>query len=139
MSATTAAFANDGVKLDAEQRVIDLPPNQWYLTLFGDANDPKFQLLKHWVETHPGLTNLKSQVNFNIYQVGDVRFERYKSTLPGLPCIRLQNSEGIVASEFWSDYWPIAIHYQIGISKTGSRHAPDTASHRPGRSLPLLG
>ena len=103
------AFANDGVKLDAEERVINLPADQgrWYLSIFGEPSDLKFQLLKHWVETYPGLANLKSQVHFNIYTTDNVRYQRYKSTLPGKVCIRLQNSTGVVTSEFWDEYIPM--------------------------------
>lgn len=108
LSFAQVVFANDGVKLDAEQRVIELPPNQWYLTIFGEPSDPKFQLLKHWIDTHPGLANLKSQVHFNIYTTDNVRFKRYEPTLPGKVCIRLQNSAGVVTAEFWDEYIPIS-------------------------------
>jgi hypothetical protein len=100
---TVSAFA-------AEERVLTLPQDQgaWYLTIFGEAKDAKFQELQTWFKTNKGLIKLKSQVRFNKYTADHLRYQRYAENMPGLPCIRLQNELGIVASEFWGDNIPMS-------------------------------
>ena len=92
-----------------EERVLVLPQDggQWYLTIYGDAANPKYQKLQSWLQTHDGLSTLRSQTHYNEYVPTDTRYQRYAASLPGAVCIRLQNSKGIVASEFWSDNIPL--------------------------------
>ena len=91
-----------------EERMVNLPQDQgaWYLTVFGEADDAKFQELQTWLKTDEGLSKLKSQVRFNKYTTDQLRYQRYVKNMPGLPCIRLQNEKGLVVSEFWSDNIP---------------------------------
>ena len=110
LSMSSGVFAiQNGVK-HTQERVITLPQDQgkWYVSLFGDPNDPKFQLLQQWFQLHSGLDNLRGQTHFNVYPTTSTRYQRYAKTLPGLPCIRVQNSEGVVASEFWNEYIPMS-------------------------------
>jgi hypothetical protein len=102
--------ADAGTKATSTQeRVITLPQDggQWYLTVFGDATDPQYQKLQSWLQTHDGLSTLRSQTHYNEYVPTDTRYQRYATSLPGPVCIRLQNSKGIVTSEFWSDNIPL--------------------------------
>lgn len=93
-----------------EERMVNLPQDQgaWYLTVFGEAEDAKFVELQTWLATDPGLRKLKTQVRFNEYTTDRVRYQRYVKNMPGLPCIRLQNEQGLVVSEFWGDNIPSA-------------------------------
>jgi hypothetical protein len=118
LALTTAALADDlraernyGVKQNAEERIISLPQDQgrWFVTLFGDPRDARFQDLQRWFQNHTGLKHLRSQTHFNIYSTDNIRYrQRYAKTMPGLPCVRVQTNKGVVASEFWSDYIPMS-------------------------------
>ena len=101
--------ASDGV-ITVQERIVTLPQDQatWYLSLFGDTNDPIFQELKAWFKTNEGLANLKKQVHYNEYTTDQVRYDRYAKSMPGLPCIRVQNGEGVVTSEHWKDNIPMS-------------------------------
>ena len=77
------------------------------MSVFGDPTDAKFQQLKSWFGTHEGLKALRDQVHYNEYASNQLRFKRYAESLPGLPCVRMQNEKGQVKSEFWSDNIPI--------------------------------
>lgn len=94
----------------AEERVIILPQDQgqWYISLFGDITDPQFMVLHEWFYGHAGLKNLRGQVHYNEYATTGIRYQRYAKTLPGLPCVRVQNSRGKVISEFWAEYIPMS-------------------------------
>jgi len=100
--------ASDGV-ITVQERIVTLPQDQttWYVSLFGDTNDLKFQELKVWFKTNEGLANLKKQVHYNEYTTDQVRYDRYAEGMPGLPCIRIQNGEGVICSEFWNDNVPM--------------------------------
>jgi len=100
--------ASDGV-VTIQERVLTLPQDQMtlYLTIFGDTNDPMFQKLKAWVNTDEGLASLKRQVHYNEYTTDQVRYNRYTESMPGLPCIRVQNGKGVVTSELWNSYIPM--------------------------------
>ena len=91
-----------------EERVA--PPQDqgaWYVSVFGDPADAKFQQLKSWFKTNEGLKALRDQVHYNEYASDQLRFKRYEKTLPGLPCVRMQNEKGKVIGEYWSDNTPI--------------------------------
>jgi len=62
-----------------------------YLTLFGERNDPKFREMVKWFETNDTLVGLKNQTHYAvIYSDMPMYRERYASTMPTLPCVRLQ-------------------------------------------------
>ncbi len=115
LALSTSVFAAD-LKADAEfgvkhtqERVITLPQDQgkWYVSLFGDSTDPKYQRLQQWFKTHEGLSDLRGQVHYNEYATDTTRYQRYTEQMPGLPCVRVQNSKGSVRAEFWADYIPL--------------------------------
>lgn len=92
----------------AEERVA--PPQDqgaWYVSVFGDPTDAKFQQLKSWFKVNEGLKSLRDQVHYNEYSSNQLRFKRYENSLPGLPCVRMQNEKGQVKSEFWAGNIPI--------------------------------
>lgn len=91
-----------------QERVIELPQDQgmWYVSLFGDSADPQYRKLQQWFQANKGLVSLRGQVHYNEYTIDTARFQRYAESLPSLPCLRIQNSQGSVISEFWSDYIP---------------------------------
>lgn len=106
--AGVAQATNYGV-ITAQERILTLPQDQdtWYVSVFGETNDPKFHELKAWFMKDQGLTQLKRQVHFNEYTTDQVRYERYAGDMPGLPCVRIQNGKGVVTSEFWGTYIPM--------------------------------
>ena len=91
-----------------EERVA--PPQDqgaWYVSVFGDPTDAQFEQLKGWFKTHEGLKALRDQVHYNEYASDQLRFKRYEETLPGLPCVRMQNERGKVIGEYWADNIPV--------------------------------
>jgi hypothetical protein len=102
------ADAAYGVKY-VQERVLELPNDggNWYLTLYGDPADPEYQELKSWLRTNSVLIDFRKQVHYNEVSNKHPRYQRYAKTMPGLPCIRLQNSRGVVVSEFWDDNIPL--------------------------------
>jgi len=91
-----------------EERVA--PPQDqgaWYVSVFGNPTDAQFQQVKGWFKTHEGLKSLRDQVHYNEYSSDQLRFKRYEGSLPGLPCVRMQNEKGQVKSECWADNIPI--------------------------------
>lgn len=95
------AWAGDSVmKADAaygvryaEEKVAALPQDQEtpYLTLFGDRNDPKFREMVKWFDWNDTLVGIKNQTHFNvIYSDTAMYRDRYASTIPAIPCVRLQ-------------------------------------------------
>ena len=76
-----------------QEKIVTLPQDQEtpYLTLFGDRNDPKFREMVKWFETNETLVGIKGQTHFNvIYGDQSMYRDRYASTVPALPCVRLQ-------------------------------------------------
>lgn len=102
------ADAEYGV-MHTQERVINLPNDggNWYLSLYGDPADPRYQQLKQWFHTNSVLVDFRKQTHYNEISSNHPRYQRYAETMPGLPCIRLQNSKGIVVSEFWDDNIPM--------------------------------
>ena len=77
----------------AQEQIVTLPQDQEmpYLTLFGNRNDPKFLVMVKWFETNETLIGIKNQTHFNvIYSDMAMYRDRYASTIPALPCVRLQ-------------------------------------------------
>ncbi len=107
---TMVADAQYGVKYNSQGRVITLPQDQgkWYVSLFGNKADPKYQKLQSWFKTHAGLKSLRSQVHFNEYSPDQLRFKRYTLNMPALPFVRVQTEKGVVVSEFSAQQIPIS-------------------------------
>jgi len=107
---TMVADAQYGVKYNSQGRVITLPQDQgkWYVSLFGNKADPKYQMLQSWFKTHAGLKSLRSQVHFNEYSPDQLRFKRYAPNMPALPFVRVQTAKGVVVSEFSAQHIPIS-------------------------------
>jgi len=107
---TMIADAEHGVMYNAQERVITLPQDQgkWYVSIFGNKADPKYQSLQSWFKTHDGLKSLRSQVHFNEYSPDQLRFKRYAENMPALPFVRVQNEKGVVASEYSAQQIPIS-------------------------------
>ncbi len=88
----------------AQEKVLALPQDQEtpYLTLFGERNDPKFREMVKWFDANGALVAMKKQTHFNvIYSDTPMYRERYASTMPALPCVRLQAvGEDEPAAEF---------------------------------------
>ena len=96
----------------AEEKVVTLPQDQEkpYLTLFGDRNDPKFRAMVKWFDGNDTLVGIKNQTHFTvIYSDMPMYRERYASTMPALPCVRLQAvDEDQPVAEFWGANVPMS-------------------------------
>jgi hypothetical protein len=104
-----AATAGE-VQYDAQERVVNLPQDGglWYVTLFGDATSGRYAEVQSWLRSDFRLQHLISQCHYNEYSTNDIRFRaRYAANIPGLPCVRIQNSMGQVVSEWWGEYLPV--------------------------------
>jgi len=86
----------------AEERVVNLPQdqNKWYVSVVGNATDPRYNDIVGWFNTNPSLKKLRDQVHFcpvtsntGIYQ------ERYAANVKGLPTVRVQKPDGTVVYE----------------------------------------
>lgn len=98
------------IALATEERVA--PPQDqgmWYVSVFGTETDAKYQQLTSWFKSNEGLKALRDQTHYNEYTTDQVRFKRYEKSLPGLPCIRIQDEKGKVRSEYWSENIPITV------------------------------
>ena len=53
--------------LHAKERVIKLPADEskWYICVFGNPTDAKYQEVKGWFNSHPSLKHLKRQTHFH--------------------------------------------------------------------------
>ncbi len=79
--------------LYTQEQVVTLPQDQDmpYLTLFGDRNDPKVKEMVKWFETNETLAGIKAQTHWNVIYTDMAMYqERYATSVPALPCIRLQ-------------------------------------------------
>lgn len=93
----------------ATEERVSPPQDQlaWYTSVFGDKTDAKYQQLTSWFQSNEGLKALRDQTHYNEYTTDQVRFKRYQDSLPGLPCVRIQDEKGVVRSEYWSENIPI--------------------------------
>jgi hypothetical protein len=90
-----------GVK-PVQERVINLPQDQgvYYLTVFGQAGEPRYEQVRSWFQSHAGLANAAAQTKFNTIGADSVMFaERYARTVRQTPCVRLQTASGEVVFE----------------------------------------
>ena len=86
----------------AEERVVNLPQDQgkWYVSVIGNATDPRYNEIVGWFDTNGNLKKLKNQTHFcpvtsdtAIYQ------SRYASNVKALPTVRMQKADGTVVYE----------------------------------------
>jgi hypothetical protein len=86
----------------AEERVVNLPQDagKWYISVVGDSQNTQYQTIVGWFDTNTGLKKLKDQVHFIPVTSDSVMYkERYAPNVKGLPTVRLQDSQGVVAYE----------------------------------------
>lgn len=90
--------ADGGVMYTAE-RVVDLPQDQdrWYCSIIGSPGDPQVQQLNRWFNENPELNRIKRGTHFSTIDSTSLMYEsRYAATSGKLPCLRLQDSKGVV-------------------------------------------
>ncbi len=94
----------------AEERTVRLPNDQgkWYVSVAGNATDPRYNEIVGWFDTNANLKKLKNQVHFcpvtsdtAIYQT------RYVGNVKGLPTVRMQKPDGTVVYEAAGKYLPL--------------------------------
>jgi len=94
----------------AEERVVSLPKDQgkWYVSVGGNATDPRYNEIVGWFDTNASLKKLKNQVHFcpvtsdtAIYQA------RYAGNVKGLPTVRMQQPDGTVVYEAAGKHIPM--------------------------------
>ena len=104
-----SADPNYGVKYNAEQRVVTLPQDQgkWYVSLFGDPSDARYQELQKWFRASRVGPSQTAGPLQRVQRVRSAISTRYAKNMAGLPCVRVQNHQGIVTSEFWAEYIPM--------------------------------
>ena len=86
----------------AQEQVIQLPQDQgrFYLTVFGNEGEYRYEQVKGWMASDPQLSALKSQTTYNTYRADSVMFrERYAQGMSDIPCVRLQTPTGAVVFE----------------------------------------
>jgi len=86
----------------AEERIVSLPKDQgkWYVSVVGNAADPRYNEIVDWFDSSASLKKLKNQVHFcpvtsdtAVYQA------RYAGNVKGLPTVRMQKADGTVVYE----------------------------------------
>lgn len=90
---TDAGF---GVKYTKE-RVIHLPQDsgKFFVTIFGNPADARFQDIKGWFNDVPELARLKSETHFNTISTTQADFrDRYAKNVATTPMIRVQTAAG---------------------------------------------
>lgn len=86
----------------AEERVVRLPNDsaKWYVSVVGDANDPRYNEIAEWFNTNPSLKKLRDQVHFcPVTTDTGIYKERYAPNVKGLPTVRVQKPDGTVVYE----------------------------------------
>ena len=105
----TRADAAFGVRY-AEEQVVQLPQDQgkWYLSLFGNEGDTKYETLKSWFSTDAQLQGIRTQAHYNTYRADSTMFaERYAASTT-VPCVRLQDSSGKVVFQAVGEAIPMS-------------------------------
>lgn len=106
---STACSADPALRADAaygvryaEEQVVELPRDQgkFYLTVFGNEGEPRYEQVKSWIANDPQLKAVKAQTIYNTYRADSVMYrERYAQGISGIPCVRLQAPQGQVVYE----------------------------------------
>jgi hypothetical protein len=105
----TRADAAFGVRY-AEEQVVQLPQDQgkWYLSLFGNEGETKYETLKSWFSTDAQLQGIRTQAHYNTYRADSVMFaERYAQSTT-VPCVRLQDASGKIVFQATGDAIPMS-------------------------------
>ena len=78
-----------------EDNILQLPKdqNRFYVTVFGQG--AKYRRVCGWFNTVPALKTIRRQTHFNTVGTQTVMFrERYRTTVPATPCVRVQTADG---------------------------------------------
>jgi hypothetical protein len=105
----TRADAAFGVRY-AQEQVVQLPQDQgkWYLSIFGNEGESKYETLKNWFSTDPQLQGLRVQAHYNTYRADSAMFaERYAQST-SIPCVRLQDAGGKIVFQATGDSIPMS-------------------------------
>lgn len=105
----TRADAAYGVRY-AEEQVVQLPQDQgrWYLSVFGNEGETKYETLKSWFSTDAQLQGIRAQAHYNTYRADSTMFtERYAQSTT-IPCVRLQDGSGKVVFQATGDAIPMS-------------------------------
>jgi hypothetical protein len=123
----------------AQEQVIQLPQDQgrFYLTVFGNDGEYRYEQVKSWIASDPQLNALKTQTIYNTYRVDSVMYrERYAQGISDIPCVRLQTAQGQVVFEATGTNIPMsaeALYNGIaeGCRKRHCRPCPQPAPVNP--------
>jgi len=101
-AAVVPCFADTVNGVLAEERVVNLPNDQgkWYISVVGNANDARYNVVLGWFDSNPSLAKLKDQVHFcPVANDTAIYKERYSANIKGLPTVRMQKPDGTVVYE----------------------------------------
>jgi hypothetical protein len=108
---STASYA-DSLKAHGgpvTNRVETLPADadNWYVSVMGDPSDPEYQKVVAWFQTNPQLQTLADRTHYSVIPAtGAMYRQRYASTVPALPCVRVQTADGTVLCQLSGDNIP---------------------------------
>ncbi len=94
----------------AEERIVNLPNDQgkWYVSVVGNATDPRYNEIVGWFDTYASLKKLKNQVHFCPVTSDTATYQaRYAANVKGLPTVRMQKPDGTVVYEAAGQYIPL--------------------------------
>ena len=105
----TKADAAYGVRY-VEEQIVTLPQDQgkWYLSLFGNEGETKYETLKSWFSTDSQLQGIRTQAHYNTYRADSTMFAERYATSTAVPCVRLQDSSGKVVFQVVGDAIPMS-------------------------------
>jgi len=101
-AAVVPCFADTVNGVLAEERIVNLPQDQgkWYVSVVGNATDPRYNEVVGWFDSNASLKKLKNQVNFCPVTTDTAIYQaRYASNVKGLPTVRMQKPDGTVVYE----------------------------------------
>jgi len=107
IAAPCLTLAADGVLV--KERVVNLPQDgsKWYVSLYGDKDDPTLGELERWFDSHVGLIDLARQTHYRTYHSDTTLFkERYAKDTPVLPAVKIQQANGVVVYKAAGDHIP---------------------------------
>lgn len=105
----TKADAAYGVRY-AQEQVVQLPQDQgkWYLSLFGNEGETKYETLKSWFSTDAQLQGIRTQAHYNTYRADSTMFAERYATSTTVPCVRLQDASGTVVFQAVGEAIPMS-------------------------------
>ena len=101
--AGTAQAQSYGVKYDAQAFAINLPQDQHkpYVTVIGDPADARYNAIRNWFDANPNLAGLKATAHYTELPTTSAMYrDRYASSCPQTPCVRVQAADGTVLTEY---------------------------------------